>query len=424
MDWRIGIVPLPVYVMLVALTVAFAMSKEVPGDISLMIAMLVAGAFTCAEIGKRIPVLNKLGGAALVTIFLPSYLVAAGVFPKPMVDTLTDFTKSTKFIYLFIAAVVVGSILAMDRRVMIQGMIRIFVPLTAGSIVGLLVGGTVGWAAGIGFWHAIYYVVVPVMAGGVGEGAIPLSVGYAEVLGQDHGVLLGQILPLVFFGNLVAIVTCGALNTLGKRRPHLTGNGQLRAAGDGIAADTPDANANVSPIDVATVAAGGITAVAVYVLGMLVHELIGLPAPVAMLFLVVAMKLLHAVPPRLQEGTRVVFRFFVTAVTYPLLFATAVAMTPWEELVQAFHWANLVTVVATVTSLVATGYVVGGWMRMFPIDAAIVNGCHSGLGGTGDVMILTAADRMSLMPFAQVATRIGGAITVTVAILTIARVAA
>ena len=48
---------------------------------------------------------------------------------------------------------------------------------------------------------------------------------------------------------------------------------------------------------------------------------------------------------------------------------------------------------------------------MYPIDVAIVNACHSGQGGTGDVAILTASNRMRLMPFAQIATRIGGAIT-------------
>jgi malate:Na+ symporter len=63
-----------------------------------------------------------------------------------------------------------------------------------------------------------------------------------------------------------------------------------------------------------------------------------------------------------------------------------------------------------------------GLMKMYPIEVAIVNACHSGQGGTGDVAILTAAQRMALMPFAQIATRIGGAITVTVVLILFARV--
>ena len=60
-------------------------------------------------------------------------------------------------------------------------------------------------------------------------------------------------------------------------------------------------------------------------------------------------------------------------------------------------------------------------LKMYPIDVAIVNACHSGQGGTGDVAILTAANRMQLMPFAQIATRIGGAITVTLVLIALAR---
>lgn len=59
-------------------------------------------------------------------------------------------------------------------------------------------------------------------------------------------------------------------------------------------------------------------------------------------------------------------------------------------------------------------------MNMHPIDAAIVVGTHSGMGGTGDVAILTASNRMSLMPFAQIATRIGGAITISGALMALA----
>ena len=50
------------------------------------------------------------------------------------------------------------------------------------------------------------------------------------------------------------------------------------------------------------------------------------------------------------------------------------------------------------------------------VEAAIVTCCHSGLGGTGDVAILSASNRMGLMPFAQISTRIGGAAMVVLAV--------
>jgi Na+/citrate or Na+/malate symporter len=103
--------------------------------------------------------------------------------------------------------------------------------------------------------------------------------------------------------------------------------------------------------------------------------------------------------------------------TYPLLFAIGVSLTPWNKLMAAFTIANLITIVATVFTLMATGAFIGRLMSMYPIETAIVNACHSGQGGTGDVAILTAANRMQLMPFAQIATRIGGAITVTLVLV-------
>jgi Na+/citrate or Na+/malate symporter len=83
----------------------------------------------------------------------------------------------------------------------------------------------------------------------------------------------------------------------------------------------------------------------------------------------------------------------------------------------------VLTIVSTVVSIMATGYVVGGWLKIYPIDTAIVTACHSGQGGTGDVAILTAANRMQLMPFAQIATRIGGAITVTLVLIGLTQIA-
>ncbi len=162
-------------------------------------------------------------------------------------------------------------------------------------------------------------------------------------------------------------------------------------------------------------------AISLYLLGMLSHELFRLPAPVAMLFIAVIVKLTRAASPKLQEGAYVVYKFFRVAVVYPLLFAVGAAMTPWDKLMLAFHLANVITIFSTVVSLMATGFVVGRWLKMYPIETAIINATHSGQGGTGDVAILTAANRMVLMPFAQVATRIGGAITVTLVLIVLSR---
>jgi hypothetical protein len=94
----------------------------------------------------------------------------------------------------------------------------------------------------------------------------------------------------------------------------------------------------------------------------------------------------------------------------------------WDKLVAAFTLPYVITIVATVVTIIATGFFVGGWMKMYPIVTAIVTACHSGQGGTGDVASLTAGNRMQLMPFAQIATRIGGAATVTAVLIVLTQI--
>ena len=140
-----------------------------------------------------------------------------------------------------------------------------------------------------------------------------------------------------------------------------------------------------------------------------------------MLALAVLMKFGRIASPPLERGAFSNFQFFSAVVTYPLLFAIGVAKTPWEKLIGAFNLPTLATIVVTVATLIGTGFIMARVVRLYPIDTAIVNACHSGQGGTGDVAILTAGNRMQLMPFAQIATRIGGAIMVTLTLIAYAR---
>ncbi|MBS0243434.1 MAG: 2-hydroxycarboxylate transporter family protein [Proteobacteria bacterium] len=414
-DFKIGIIPLPIFVILLAVIAGFAETGKVPSDILMAIVLLSMGGFTCAELGKRLPVIKNFGAAAIFATFIPSFLAFHHLLPASILGSVTQFTKESNFLYLFISCIIVGSILGMDRGVLIQGFLKIFVPLAAGSVVGGLVGTGVGILLGLGAYHTFFFIVVPIMAGGVGEGAIPLSIGYSQILHQPQGDLFAQVLPPVMLGSLTAILLAGTLNYVGKRFPNLTGEGRLQP-GEHDELEFEEESSD-DHIDVATIGAALVTAVTLYLIGSLSQRLFGFPAPVAMLFLAVVLKLARAVSPKLQLGAFHVYKFFSTAVTYPLLFAIGVSLTPWDKLVSAFNVPYLITIVATVLSIMITGWVVGGWMRMYPIDTAIVTLCHSGQGGTGDVAILTAGNRMQLMPFAQIATRIGGAITVTLVLI-------
>ena len=424
MEIRIGIIPLPVYLLLAGLLIAFVLMNRVtdektPEEISTVLAIMVVGGFTCAELGKRIPIIRSIGGAAIFATFIPSCLAFYHLLPTVLLQPVTGFFKNTNFLYLFITAIIVGSILGMDRRVLIKGFLKIFIPLASGSVMAAIVGTLVGTALGMGARHTFFFTVVPIMAGGVGEGAIPLSTGYAQILHQNQGDMFAQVLPPVMLGSLMAILLSGLLNYVGKKYPHLTGEGRLQP-GEHDEMD-PKEEEITGHMDVSHIAAAGIMAISLYLLGTLCFDLFGLPAPVAMLFVAVVVKLAHGASPKLQEGAFVVYKFFRIAVVYPLLFAVGVAITPWDKLMSAFHLANIITIFATVSTLIATGFIVGRWLKMYPIETAIINATHSGQGGTGDVAILTAANRMVLMPFAQVATRIGGAITVTLVLIALSR---
>lgn len=123
-ETRVGFIPLIIYIPLALLILGLILTGELKSDLPIMIAVIGMGGATCAEIGKRIPVLGKMGGAAIVSAFLPSYLVSLGWIHADLIKPVTDFTKSSNFIYLFVSAVVVGSIFTMDRELIIKGFAR------------------------------------------------------------------------------------------------------------------------------------------------------------------------------------------------------------------------------------------------------------------------------------------------------------
>ena len=97
MDQRIGIIPIPIYIILCALLAGLTYTGDIKGEVSVMIAILVIGGFTCAEIGKRLPVLRNIGAAAIFATFIPSALAYYNCCPRRSRSPLSNSQNTRTF---------------------------------------------------------------------------------------------------------------------------------------------------------------------------------------------------------------------------------------------------------------------------------------------------------------------------------------
>ena len=421
LGYKIAFMPLGVYGILLIIVAGLLQKQILPKDMLGAAAVMVLYGYGCAEIGQRIPIFKNIGGKVIMATFLPSYLLYAHLIPKQASDAVINFMKTTNFLYVFIACIIVGSICSMNRQVLIKAFFKMFVPLIVSAVAATAVGVAVGTLLGIGPYKTYFFIVAPIMAGGVGEGALPLSMGYAAVLGQEQDALFASVLPCVMLGSLTAIIYAGILKRIGEKYPKYSGNGALLKSGDDDdvleAAKAGNKAKEEIKIDISKMAATGVLAFALYLLGVYINSAIGLPAPIVMLLSVVIAKAAGVIPSSIEQGGYALFKFITTAVTVPLLLGVGIANTPWENLVAVItNPKYLIVIVCTVSTVVVSGWFTGKVMKMYPVEAAMVTSCNSGQGGTGDIAILTSGNRLELLPFAQVATRLGGAATVTIAI--------
>ncbi|GMA98851.1 2-hydroxycarboxylate transporter family protein [Pelosinus sp. IPA-1] len=409
----IGSVPLPLYLILAALIYIASLHGKLPADMIGGIAIMMIMGMVLGEVGLNVPVLKDIGGPAILSIFVPSILVFYQLLNVDSMKAITAFMKTSNFLYFYIACLITGSILGMLRVVLIQGFIRMFIPILVGSIGSIVVGTGVGMLTGLGAHHSFFYVVIPIISGGLGEGILPLSMAYSEILNQPYESFIPHLVPAAMLGNVIAIMMAGGLRTLGEKKPHLTGNGVLVKTGDDERMHAPQ---NIDkPVNFSLMGAGLLLACCFYIWGQLASKFIPIPAPIIMIFSAALVKALGIMPEKMEQGAYHMYKFVSANLTWALLIGVGALYTPWKDVLAAISPAYIATVAASVVAMVASGFYVGRVMNMYPVEAALVTACHSGLGGTGDVAILSAASRIELMPFAQISTRLGGACMVVMA---------
>lgn len=388
---------------------AGALPKGMIGAFSFMI--VVGTIFD--EIGNRVPIVNTyLGGGPIVIIFGSAMLVYFGLLGERTTQIVDTFMKGNGFLDFYIAALITGSILGMNRRLLINAAIRYFPAILGGVALSLSLAYVVGSIIGYGGQQAMFFVAIPIMGGGMGAGAVPLSQIFSAQTGTPAETLLSMMVPAVALGNAMSIVMGGLLDVLGKKVRWMSGDGQLvRNFVNDSSIEEQEKAKDSTQITLQNLGVGLLMATTFFSVGTIIAKFV--PAIHSYAWMIVSVAVVKAtglLPDRFEISCHQWFQFIMKNLTTTLLVGIGISYTSMAEVIAAFSGSYLILVFVTVIGAVIGAGAIGWLVGFFPIESAITAGlCMSNMGGTGDVAVLSAAKRMELMPFGQISSRIGGA---------------
>ncbi len=404
---RYKILGMPAWFFLVACVVIFGASylDKLPGGMIGAFAYMIALGTILGIIGNNTPIVKDyLGGGPIVAIFGSAFMVYMGIMPEGTITVVTDFMKGGGFLSFYIAALICGSILGMDSKLLVKAGVRYAVPLICGVIASLGLAAIAGGIIGYGWREAILHIAMPIMGGGMGAGAVPMAQIYSNYLGQPAEFYISILVPALALGNVFAIVAAGLLDKLGKSKPKLSGNGQLMA-------DFKYEKKEDEKFDIEKMGAGLFVSTAFLILGKIIAIFIPLHYYALMILMVAICKIFNLVPEFVQESCNQWYKFVAKNFTLALLIGVGVVYTDLGTVIGAITLQYvIIDAVVIIGAILGAGFG-GKLVGFYPIESAITAGlCMANMGGTGDVAVLSASDRMELMPFGQIASRLGGAL--------------
>lgn len=412
---KVGPMPLPWFLLFAAIILMAAVTESLPVDMLGGFGVILTLGWALGKIGDTIPGLNKFGGSTILSMLVPAILVFYGLLPDNAIESVTMLMSDANFLDLYVFALVTGSILGMNRQVLVQGFARMVIPMSVGLVLAMLIPAAIGQLVGIGFQETLFNIVTPAMAGGIGGGVLPLAQGYSEVQNIDYGAMVAILAPASILSNFFSIGVAAIIGRFGEKHPELSGNGTLVRQSATEEKEIVNKEKK-TPINFQSIGIGLFLLVAVYIFGNLMQGIIGLSAAVIVIFASTIMKYFQVLPASIEEGAKQLNGFISSNFTAPLMVGLGIIYLDLKAVLDVLTWQYVVVVLAVVIVLGLTGFILGKFLNMYQIESAILSLNQSAMGGTGNVAILATTDRNSLMPFAQVATRIGGAITISIMI--------
>ena len=404
---KISGVSLPLYAFIVfVLAVTIALGKLPLNMLGLTLLLVVMG-HVLYFIGEKLPIMNSyLGGGSVFTLLGATLLATFHIIPKDIIVATKGFLgDSFGFLDFYIAALICGAILGMNRKILVKASAR-FIPV---SLVTMVIGafsvGLVGMLLGQGFGHSILYVSFPQMVGGMGAGILPLSKIYASNLHGDQATIFSQLAPATTLGNILAIIGAVLISKVFVNSKS-NGHGVLIPVNKD---ELKKEKLNLNPTDIGV---GMMFAFTIFLLGVICNAFVPkIHSYAFMIIIVFILKALDVVPKTLENCVVMFNQVIMSNLTHAVLAGIGLSLIDLATLAKAM---NVQFIILSLTSVVAMGLaaaIIGEFVGLFPVETAIGAGMiNNSMGGTGNIAVLSASDRMEMIAFAQMANRLSGAI--------------
>ncbi len=344
-----------------------------------------------------------------------------------LVSNIGTFFKTTGgFLDWYIAALITGSILGMNRKLLMKAAARYFPAIFGGLILAFALCMGVALIMGYPPMNALLLIALPIMGGGMGAGASPLSKIFEGSGSMSAAQALSVMTPAVAIGNAISIVLAGILVKVLKGK--LNGNGALMQAGTMDPKEmeiSPEMQQKRDKIDLKNLGIGLLVSGTFFAVGYILQGCwnalgtgITVHAYAWMIITVAVCKITNIVPEHIEVACYQWFQFIMKNLTNVLLLGIGVCYLEIATVISSFSITYLLLCAATCIGAFTGAALIGKFVGFYPFESGVTAGlCMSNMGGTGDVAVLSAADRMELMPFAQISSRLGGAIILLIASL-------
>lgn len=370
-------------------------------------------------LGDTIPFVNKyLGGACILPLFGASALNFFGLVPETLQKGV-NVLMNGGFQDAYIACLLVGAVLVMDRKVLLSATARYMPAIIGSQVFALLFCMLGGLVTGFGPFEALFNVGAPCMSGGSAGAITTIPKLYSDLTGTDMSDLAGKFLCYASIANVIAVVMAAVGKAVMEKKMGLVSPDSeptiLRKSG--VTMETQAKEKLPATSDNYKHLAGGLfMCFAIYEAGNLLGRLPGLNIIAGLawsIIIAIVIKCTGILDSRVGNYCTYAMNFNLRALLPTLIAGIGIKSLKLTDLTTYFSPAALLVIFLGVLGAFIGACLFGHIFGLYAFETGVTAGlCCCNIGGSGDLAVLSACNRMELLAFSSISTRIGGALMV------------